>query len=225
MPKLTVVARFGITPNQVLNDPKMSRKAKWIYWYIQSKPDDWDFAVARITNDAKDGEKSTIAWVHELEKAWYLARKKYQTEKGFWDVEWILYESPCTDNRQQENPSTQNPVADNPVADNRQTNKKRNTKKEIQKKKYIDNEKIDEKFCLFLEHRRQMKKPMTEVAISQSLEKIDKWILKYDEKQILFIIWKSIENWWQWLFEDVLKNYAMPKNHQTKPEEKTAFHF
>lgn len=100
-----------------------------------------------------------------------------------------MYDDPIAENRQQENDTiAENPSAENPSAENRQTYKKRNTKKEIQKKKYIDNEKIDEKFCLFLEHRRQMKKPMTEVAISQSLEKIDQRVLKYDENKILFII-------------------------------------
>jgi hypothetical protein len=85
-----------------------------------------------------------------------------------------LYDTPTAYNRQQEtNTVADNPVADNPVADNRQTKKERITKEEIKNNKYISNEKINKKFSLFLEHRRQMKKPMTDIAIGQATEKVE----------------------------------------------------
>lgn len=128
-----------------------------------------------------------------------------------------MYDIPIAENRQQENETiAENPSAENPSAENRQTKKERNSKKEIVIKKYISNEKINLKFIDFLTHRQQMKKPMTEIAIGQAITKIEAWLQKYSEDQVLFIIGKSIENSWQGLFDDVLKNYNQ-KSQATKP--------
>lgn len=67
MAKLKIVNRYGITPNEVLNNKNLSWKAKGLYGYIQSKPEDWDFAVNRITEDAKDGRDGTANGLKELE--------------------------------------------------------------------------------------------------------------------------------------------------------------
>lgn len=69
MAKLKIVNRYGITPNNVLNNNNLTWKAKGLYAYIQSKPDDWEFAVNRISKDAKDGRDSTGGGVKELEDA------------------------------------------------------------------------------------------------------------------------------------------------------------
>lgn len=222
MPKLKIQSRFGIIPNSLLNDPKISWKAKWLYWYLQSKPDEWDFAVSRITHDAKDGRDGTNNGLKELEIAGYLQRSKYKNEKWQWDIEYTLFDHPNTAEEKEndeetttENPSwdkdettTENPSTEKPSTENPSTNKKRNTKKEVSKKEtYINDEKINEKFLLFIEHRKQMKKPMTEIAIDQAKNKINKWLEKYNQDQILFIISKSIENSWQWLFENQINFY------------------
>lgn len=127
MSKLRVNNKFGVIPNQLLNDPSISWKAKGIFGYLQSKPEWWDFAVSRICRDSDDWEKSTTAGIRELEKAWYLTRQKYQNEKWYREIEYILYDTPTSQNRQQENPTSENPTSENPIADFRQTNKKRIT--------------------------------------------------------------------------------------------------
>lgn len=220
MPKLKINNRFWIIPNRLLNDPNISWKAKGLFWYLQSKPDDWDFAVSRICKESKDGEKATISWIKELEKAWYLKRQKFQNTKGHWDIEYILFDNPIAENRQEEKPVAENPHAQNPVAENRQTNKKRSTKKEINNKYiYIENSKINEKFLLFIEHRKQLKKPMTEIAIKQVVNKIDNWMQKYQVEQIVWFIERSIENGWQGIFE----NNWNQNNFWKKPAKKLAY--
>ena len=76
MAKLKITNRYGIVPNQLLNDPSISWKAKWLFGYLQSKPEDRDFAIDRIRKDSADGRDSTTNWIKELEKAWYLQRTK-----------------------------------------------------------------------------------------------------------------------------------------------------
>lgn len=221
MPKLKVQNRFWIIPNELLNNPEISWKAKWLFWYLQSKPDDWDFAVARICNDATDWEKATISWIKELEDHGYLIRKKYQNERWHWEVEYILFDNPITYNRQAEKePVAENPVAENPVAENRQTNKKRNTKKEIQINRYISNEAINNFIIEFIENRKQLKKPMTDLAITKLVNKCNEWLKKYKDDEIKIFFDRAIESGWQWVFE---LNEIRKSSFQKNPPQKSAY--
>lgn len=203
MPKLKIANRYWVIPNKLLNDPNISWKAKWLFWYLQSKPEDWDFAVSRICKEASDGEKATISWIKELEKAGYLQRNKYQNELWHWDIEYILFDIPIAENRQQENETiAENPHAENPVAENRQTNKTISTKKEIQSNKvYIEDDFLNWKILEFIENRKQLKKPMTDLAIQKMVTKCGIWKNKFSQDQISYFFDRAIEAGWQWLFE------------------------
>lgn len=95
MSKLRIENRYWITPNHVLNNPDLSFKAKWLFWYIQSKPDWWEFSAERISQDSKDWEDSIYAWLKELENAWFLERVKFQDDAWHWQIEYVLYIEPC----------------------------------------------------------------------------------------------------------------------------------
>lgn len=94
MAKLTISNRFGVTPNDLLNEPSISLKAKGLFAFIQSKPDGWDFSAERIALQTKDGRDSIQVALRELEQAGYLQRKRYQDSKGFWQVEYTLTDLP-----------------------------------------------------------------------------------------------------------------------------------
>lgn len=81
MAKLRVTQSFGITPNSVLNDERLSFKAKGLYGFIQSKPDGWAFSAERIATKAKDGYDSVCAGLRELEACGYLFRTKTKNER------------------------------------------------------------------------------------------------------------------------------------------------
>ena len=124
MAKLHIKNRYWVTPDSVLNHRWLSWKAKGIYGYIQSKPENWDFAISRF--EGKDWKDSTQSWVWELEKFWYLNREKKRQPDGTWDIEYTLYESPEDNPNQggksatvdaltkEENPPTDNPATENP---------------------------------------------------------------------------------------------------------------
>jgi hypothetical protein len=65
MAKLHIKNRYGVTPQEVLNHRDLSWKAKGLYGYIQSKPENWEYAIERF--EGKDGKDSTRAGVRELE--------------------------------------------------------------------------------------------------------------------------------------------------------------
>lgn len=67
---------FTQVANEVLNDKRLSAKAKGLYAYLFSKPEGWNFATKRIHADFNDGEKSIISGIKELEDLGYLTRKK-----------------------------------------------------------------------------------------------------------------------------------------------------
>jgi len=85
---------FGAVPNDLLNNPDISFKAKGLYAYLNSKPDNWDFSVESIAAQVKEGIDSVRGGIHELEKFGYLKRIKHQNEKGYWEVDYMLFEVP-----------------------------------------------------------------------------------------------------------------------------------
>ena len=85
---------FTQVANCVLNDKKLSWKAKGMFAYLYSKPTGWDFSSHRIINDGKDRRDSVMGIIQELEKAGYLKRKK----KGDRKMEYILTYNPELEN-------------------------------------------------------------------------------------------------------------------------------
>jgi hypothetical protein len=80
-----------------------------MYAYIQSKPDNWEFSAERISKQVKEGLPSVISALKELENFGYLARNRYQNNKGFWVVDYLLYEIPIEENLITGKPNEENP--------------------------------------------------------------------------------------------------------------------
>jgi len=128
MTKLIVQDRFGIIPNALLNNPNISWNAKGLFGYIQSKPDNWDFAVERIQKDTKDGSTATNSGLRELENAGYLQRHKFKNNKWQRNREYILYNKPKENKKDTKN--TENPFSVFGPTEKGQINKERIIKKE-----------------------------------------------------------------------------------------------
>lgn len=67
---------FTQVSNLVLIDPWLSWKAKWIYAYLFSKPDNWNFSADRIKHEWSDWRDAILSGLRELETLWYISRKK-----------------------------------------------------------------------------------------------------------------------------------------------------
>lgn len=72
---------FTQVANEVLKSKHLSWKAKGIYAYLFSKPDDWDFSNLRIKIESKDGRIAIMSALRELEEAGYLQRIKQPSGK------------------------------------------------------------------------------------------------------------------------------------------------
>lgn len=88
-----IETNFTQVSNNALNDKRLSWKAKGVFAYLYSKPDDWDFSSERIKNDSSDGRDALLSGLKELESVGYLQRKKLPSGK----VEYILDYNPNTE--------------------------------------------------------------------------------------------------------------------------------
>jgi hypothetical protein len=114
MGKLIIKNRYGTIPNDLLNSVDISFKAKGLYAYIQSKPDNWEFSAERIAKQVKEGLPSVVSALKELENFGYLVRNRYQNNKGFWVVDYLLYEIPNEEILYTGNPTKENPTIGKP---------------------------------------------------------------------------------------------------------------
>lgn len=108
--------------NVILNDERLSWKARGIAAYLLSKPDDWRVNYEHLVRSAPDGKSAVLAAMKELEACGYLERRKFQADDGRWQSEVVLHETPCacspsTENRHPatgEKPSTDFPTVGAP---------------------------------------------------------------------------------------------------------------
>lgn len=116
---------FGTAPNDLLNDKNISFKAKGLFCFIDSKPDNWEFSESRIASQSKDGISSVRSGLKELIDSGYLERNEFRSSEGYIKTEYILHWHPI------KNPTLDNPTYENPTLDNRM---------HISKKEYSKND-------------------------------------------------------------------------------------
>jgi len=108
----TLKSNYTMLPNEVLENPNLSWKAKGIFGLLASKPDDWDFYMEQISNYASDKQGALKSGIKELEQAGYLVRKiKHAEGNKFAGMEWVLTVPDSAFSRQAENPSDGNSVS------------------------------------------------------------------------------------------------------------------
>lgn len=113
---------YSIIDNTCLRDTNLSWKAKGLFAYLLSLPDDWQIYQKDLVNRATDGDTSLRSGIIELEKAGYLKRERQRNESG--QVKGMIYhiiENPnqqeCLTNTASE-PKWENPIQANPNQEN-----------------------------------------------------------------------------------------------------------
>jgi len=76
------VINFTQIPNLIIQDERLSWKAKGIYMHLISKPDDWTYYVDEIVKSARDGKEAVQTGLKELEKYGYLVRTDARSKDG-----------------------------------------------------------------------------------------------------------------------------------------------
>jgi hypothetical protein len=91
--------------NTVLEDERLSWRARGIAAYLLSKPDDWRIDHTHLWKNGKEGRDAVLAAMKELEDCGYLVRTRMQGEDGKFTTFVTLVEEPTPENPQ---PSTEN---------------------------------------------------------------------------------------------------------------------
>lgn len=96
MPKIKklISKNYTVVDNTVLQDERLSLKAKGLFVYLWSQPDDWTYYEKEVVRHSKDKLASLRSGIHELERYGYLNRKRVRKNGQFKDPIWILNPHP-----------------------------------------------------------------------------------------------------------------------------------
>lgn len=89
-----IETNFTQVSNNILKDNRLTWKAKGVFAYLYSKPDDWDFSTERMKFDSFDGREALLSGLKELETLGYLQRKRFASGK----MEYVLDYNPKSEN-------------------------------------------------------------------------------------------------------------------------------
>lgn len=112
------VTPYVVIDKTVLEDERLSFKARGLAAYLLSKPDNWTVNERQLIKSGPDGQAAIRSGLHELEQAGYLKRERMHTGEGKFTWETTLYESPCLENPRMDNPRMEKPIVENPRMDN-----------------------------------------------------------------------------------------------------------
>jgi hypothetical protein len=195
---------FTIVSNEVFKRNDVSARAKGLYAYIMTLPDDWKIYKQEIFTHFSEGKNALDSAFKELEKLGYITKEKTKNEKGqFVGWDYTIYESATEDI---ETDRMENRVSDLPTSVNRQllnTDSLQNTEKQSTEKQnieqsFFDNEELNQIFLDFIADRKKRGKKMTDKAIELTVKKLKGF--RSDSSRIKAIT-ESIANGWIGIFE------------------------
>lgn len=79
----------------MLEDARMSFRARGLLAYLLSRPDGWTTDHKRLAGCGREGQKAILAALRELEVCGYLTRdRRRDTRTGRWTTEWTVRDQP-----------------------------------------------------------------------------------------------------------------------------------
>lgn len=87
-------SNFTQVPNELLEHPQLSFKAKGIMCYLLSRPDDWEVSQRQMARTMKDGRDSIMSGFKELVAYGYLDGQYTMMRNGVPVWVWDVYDHP-----------------------------------------------------------------------------------------------------------------------------------
>ena len=106
--------KFTIISNSEVQDKRLSWKARGIFSYLWSMPDDWDFYEVEIAKHAPDGRDSLRSGLTELEEYGYLKRERVRNNGRLGGAVWIITDSPMSKS-EKSTPMLENATQESPM--------------------------------------------------------------------------------------------------------------
>lgn len=105
--KNNIKKNFTIVPNELILDNSLSDRARFIFVYMASKPDDWNFYMGNMCKELKLSEDTIRKYINELSDAGWLLNLGQTNENGRYSA--VGYELLIAPNK----PTTEKPVKEN----------------------------------------------------------------------------------------------------------------
>lgn len=116
---------YARIPNRILNETKLSWKAKGILAYCMSKPEGWEIRIADLVNKSTDGETSVRSTIHELIENGYCQGTQIKNPDGsIGGYHYDFADYPYFQNPHVENPHVENHHHSNTEDSNTENNTK-----------------------------------------------------------------------------------------------------
>lgn len=84
---------YVVIHKSVLENPRLSFKAKGLWAYGMSRPNDWEFNVEHLSKVSKDGTDSVYSALKELIDEGYCQKVQQNIKGKFCPVDYIIYET------------------------------------------------------------------------------------------------------------------------------------
>ena len=84
----------------VLNDQRLSWKAKGLMAFLLSKPDNWEINIQNLIRQSTDGKEAVYSGINELINFGYIVRVESRNQGRFARIEYLIYENPQLVNTQ-----------------------------------------------------------------------------------------------------------------------------
>ena len=85
---------FTVIHNELIDDTRLSWKARGLLVYLLSKPDHWRTTTAYLASQGADGIDSVKAGMRELELYGYVKRLRKQNPSGHWSTQTVVFDRP-----------------------------------------------------------------------------------------------------------------------------------
>lgn len=194
---------FTVIDNGIFRDKTLSMKAKGLLCQMLSLPDNWDYSIAGLTTLVNDGESAVRSALKELKEAGYFRREQVRANGKIAKIEYVISEYKNRENLVVENPQQENLKQEKRAQLN---TKESNTKESITKKYTVDDviaqlpDELKQTARDFVEHRKNLKAPMTGHALELAIKKANK-LAHGDIYKTVEILETSIMNGWKGVFE------------------------
>jgi len=216
--------------HRVLEDERLSWKAKGLLAYLLSKPRDWRVMSEDLVAKATDGRDAVKAAMRELRDAGYASLETPMANGAILGKCWVIREIPCNslmDSKDGFSDDRGFPTVGKSATSNKETasKKEKATNKERVVEGLIEFKELwipefKEAWADWVADRKERRKPITERAAKAQLEKCKGW----GSAKSIAIIRNAIEKGWQGLYESEsngtapAKPYVPPKGIPAIPE-------
>jgi hypothetical protein len=133
---------FARVAKAVLDDKRITWKAKGIFAYLMSKPDNWKGVIADVVNHGADGATAVRAAMTELESFGYARQERVREAGRMAGLVWHVTDDP---NYFAKPPRSENLHVENPEAGKADSGNPAHSKKDQKKKELLTDEQWMEK--------------------------------------------------------------------------------